>query len=341
MTAARTVSIDVPGLGSFRSRVIATAFRSPHVLDGQEMRYRLTAEATGDGIAEKPFVWDVGEYRVGLQLGERGVITHVWADMPITDYAALLPEIRPSSSGPHAIMIPKVPGDDRLTETLQFIESLGSFWFGIERLNWADAKLEWIPESPDEQTKLSLCSYAPTFEYPSEAVALRPEILTKLLERRDSLEYLTIPMSFYREGRNDHREHKYVSAFYNFYFFLEGVYGAGKTKNRAVLHAFKSSHQLKTAFKEAYDQLNDPAFSVQRIELAWIMTRIGYRFALDHLIAFTVTIRGELHHYSQKSSRPKGHPLNQREFRPVAYLGFLVCTHLVRRLANGESVDAA
>jgi len=163
--------------------------------------------------------------------------------------------------------------------------------------------------------------------------------MKRILENREAQEFLTIPMSFFREACNDFRNHRYVAAFYGFYFFLDDLYGAAKTKNRQVMEEFLDSAQLRGAFEEAYRVLSEPATSSQKAAFDTLVARLNCATSVEGLVEFVVLMRGELHHFSQRSNRPKGHPLNQELFQPVAFFLMTVCVTLITRLAMGEKPD--
>ena len=59
-------------------------------------------------------------------------------------------------------------------------------------------------------------------------------------------------------------------------------------------------------------------------------------FTVDGVIELIVQIRGNLAHFSQKSTKRKGHAFNQFDFRGVAYLLQAVCIFTFTRLTTGE-----
>ncbi|MDP1860096.1 MAG: hypothetical protein Q8K82_15580, partial [Gemmatimonadaceae bacterium] len=181
------------------------------------MRYRLTAELQGQTVSAQSYEWEAPEHTVGLVLSEKGRVSHIWIEARVVDFEPYLPRLTPHTDGPSVIGIPAVRVREHLLDILQYLESLGSFWFGIERLNWGSAKEEWLPDSAEEKARLSISAFSHKLEYPATPVPVKPDVIAGLLGKREVLSYLTIPMSFYREGTNAYRDHKYVAAFRNFY----------------------------------------------------------------------------------------------------------------------------
>lgn len=307
------------------------------------MRFRVSAALDGDGVSPQPFEVMVGDLRVGVLTGDKSVVNGIWVDAPVPDYLQWLPSLTPGDgtrSNPHHMEFKEPPVGERLLELLQYIESLGSFWLGIHRIEWSTAKREWIAESPEERTHLPVFAISRSMSYERRPLPFEPALLAQLVVAEQSKRWLVIPMSFLREGQNDYEAHRYINAFYNFYFFIEDLYGQGKTKNRQILEMFKSSRELVAAARKAYSECaTDPS---KRESLANLMSRVGGTTTPNGLLEFLVAMRGELHHFSRKSTRPKGHPLNHHEFQPLAFFAMAVCLnvvpHLITRAEPGAYV---
>lgn len=307
------------------------------------MPLRLTAKVEGEGVAGQLFQVEAPDVTVGFDVDKKHHVTAIWAECAVPNYRDYAPTMVPGDGTrqrPHQISMPLPPQIEDLRATLQYIESLGSFWLGIRRVAWSEAETRWVPDTDTERRALSVLSIAQTLQYPNRPVPFRHEVLARLMANREGMEYLVIPMSFYREGIGDYRSHRYVSAFYNFYFFLEDLYGKGKTKNQAVLESFQASAQLRDAVKRSHEDLEQPVMEGNRTSLREIASALRCHYSADGPIDFLVMVRGELHHFSQRSSRPKGHPLNQLQWRPVAFFAMSVCIRLIERLASGTPPDS-
>jgi len=305
------------------------------------MRFRVSAKVEGHGVSREPFEITVGDLRVGITVGDKSAVTEIWIDLPVADFDKWMPSaVRGDGTkdNPHQIAFKEPPESERLLGVLQYLESLGSFWLGIHRINWTDAKREWIAESEEEKGRVSVFSLARNLTYDRRPVPFKPIILKELLEAEDSKRWLIIPMSFLREGQNEYQAHRYVNAFYSFYFFLEDLFGHGKTKNRQVLEMFCSSEQLKEATSRAYQQCC--ADSAKQESLTALMAAVVGDVTARGLLEFLVMMRGELHHFSRASSRPKGHPFNQHEFQPLSFFVMAICLNVVPRLITSTEQTA-
>lgn len=216
------------------------------------MRFRLTAKVEADAKTTSPFSLAIGDLRAGIVADDSGEVTQVWVELPVRDYSPSLPVVTRQPGAPPHLNFREPPEADELLSILQYIESLGAFWLSINRIHWSEANHEWIPETPEETEQLSMFSMTWETNYQRTPIEFQADLFHDLIFRRTTKDWLTIPLSFYREGRNDYTDHRYINAFYNFYFLLEDLFGGGKTKNRQVLESFCASEKLKTAIAHAY-----------------------------------------------------------------------------------------
>jgi hypothetical protein len=172
---------------------------------------------------------------------------------------------------------------------------------------------------------VNLFSYTATLSYPERPLVFDPASLRELIRDRETNEYLVIPLAFVRDGLNEYKRLRYLTAFYQFYFYLEGLYGDGKWRGHEVEERFLKSSHLPEAEQRTLSVLNKPELQWDRNEIELLLRERGHEFSAEGLIKLTVDMRGQLHHYSPHSSRKSGHPLNQREFKSIAYLAMSLC----------------
>lgn len=136
---------------------------------------------------------------------------------------------------------------------------------------------------------------------------------------------------------NEYRSFRYINAFFNFYFFIEDLYGGGKTKNYHVEENFKRSIHIIEAIKDTIKEFNEQ-LNLKRHQTILIdfleLEKLTY--TVEGIISLIVKTRGNLHHFSQKSTQKKGHPLNQRDFETMAYLLMSICIRALVKLLAGE-----
>jgi hypothetical protein len=136
-------------------------------------------------------------------------------------------------------------------------------------------------------------------------------------------------MAFFREGVNDFRGFRYVNAFHNLYFFLEDLFGSGKTKNKQVEASFIANEDLRQAVSQTIADLCAPDKLRHHRNIQGFLRTENCDWTAQGVIRFLVQMRGNLHHFSQRSTKPKGHPLNQHEFESVAFLLQMICYRVV------------
>ena len=123
----------------------------------------------------------------------------------------------------------------------------------------------------------------------------------------------------------------------NLYFFLEDLYAGGKTKNYQVLEEFKSSAQLSAAVKDAIQEFIGAEMPLHHREALQEYIRLAHvEFSVEGILKLIVFMRGNLHHFSQKSAQPKGNPLNQFWLETLAFLMISICVKLIPKLLFPE-----
>jgi len=299
------------------------------------MIIEIVARVDATAVADEPFGIESPPYAidVGCDAERRVVELRVQKQVALADLR--LPTLWLDDDGTHRVdLATDDPHFEDLRGLLQYLESIGSFWFGIQRVHLAEAKYSWIPETAEEMGSAHVYSSKGSRRYNNTIRQIRPDVLARTLQARSRLGYLTIPMAFFREGVNEHREFRYVAAFHNLYFFLEGLFGEGKTKNRDVKRQFLAAPVLMAAVDRARSRLEAPDLRRHMANLESLRGARAFPWTSDGLVSLIVWMRGNLHHFSVNSSTPKGHPLNQRDFESIAFLLQLVCHEVVGQLAR-------
>lgn len=305
------------------------------------MRFGISAEVKSHLLLQQPVSYDVGVDRLELTARKYpGILDKVVVSRKVDEFRRLLPSIEPASVGRVPVFhLSAPPFVDDLIALLQYIESHGSLWIGVQKIGWEDPTLTWLPDSAEEEALLEIGSYEYGYRFPDDPEPFAPENLAEMLRRKAAKEYLVVPLSFYREGLNEHHQTRFVNAFINFYLFIEGLYAGGYTSNRRVVRELLASEQLRNAISGAIDRLNEPRLRTAHLAKleTWLSLR---RWSLDvqGVVNLLVWMRGNLLHFSTRSSTPKGHPLNQREYESLSFLAFAVSTNVAIELASGRSL---
>ena len=231
-----------------------------------------------------------------------------------------------------------------LVREFQELESVLSFNTNgcLKSIGWDEPKEEVIPETDEEKAQVSISGFHLRKEYPDYAAKLDEKTFNQIVQSKHLYVSLVVPKAFFREGINEFHLRRYINAFYNFYFVLEDLYGQGKTRNRDVANAFKNSIEFKESLewvkKNQLDQHKRHRINIQKF---CAEEKVAYD--VDGLIDLLQKVRGNLHHYSGKSSKRLGSPFNHESFESIAFLtmGLAVRAILQRMLNINRSTTVA
>lgn len=206
-----------------------------------------------------------------------------------------------------------------LRSDFQYIESYLAFIGNLKKIHWEEAKQEWIPETPEEKSRLKVFEVSLNRTYSDTPTPIGKNVLVGVIRGKNKYDGLTTLKSFYREGKNFFTQFRYVDAFYNFYFIIEDLYGGGKTKNVDIERNFKSSKKLRETVEWVLQtQINTSEKHSKNILQLLVEEKI--QNGIDGIIELIVAVRGRLHHYISRSSLKQATPLNQRDFESPAFL---------------------
>ena len=305
-----------------------------HAMPPGTMLIRLTAKVDSSAVVDEPFGVEQPPYAVDLGCDAHNRVTEIRVEKRLSA-GVKLPQQTATPEGTIQFDIPlDDPEYQDILALTQYLESIGSFWFGFNRVHWAEAKYEWVPESDDDRAALGIFSAKASRRYRETIRKIDPPVLARTLAARSRLEHLTIPMAFFREGVNEHRDFRYVNAIHNLYFFLEGLYAKGKTNNKEVLRSFLSEEMLMDAVAAAIVWLDKPEEQRHKRRLREWQSLRNLDWTTTGVLSLMIWMRGNLHHFSARSSTPKGHPLNQRDFESLSMLYQLIAHTIVGQLAR-------
>lgn len=260
---------------------------------------------------------------------DKNILNKVSVSKRVLNYKKFLPKLTFDEDEDQFILElhSKNPHHKELVSILQFIEAFGNYFFGITQIDWSQAEWEWVAENKKEEEEINVPSANLKNHYNETHKEFSLELVTKLLQKRNDLAYLIIPLSFYREGCNDFNSFRYVNAYMNFYFYLEGLYGGGNTKNSAIEKKFKESKHIKLAVRKMIDHLKKSEYSKHLKQLQIFLKSEQCKLSVNGIIELIIRIRGNVHHFSIRSSKFQGNPLNQEAFESPAYLIMGLCIH--------------
>lgn len=212
---------------------------------------------------------------------------------------------------------------DELIADLQLLESLLALMGNLRRVHWQRPTFEYYAETEAEHARLEI---TPSWFFLWEFVRDDPTQLNipglhKAILGGDFLRPLVPLMSFYREGMNEYRLSRYINAFFNFYFIIEGLFANGKSRANEVIRQYLSSQVLISFVDAVITRVggNDkPDEGMTKEQLEKELESRGQPLTSEGLVRFLVKKRGELHHFSIASSRKQGTPLNNRDYKVIA-----------------------
>jgi len=222
------------------------------------------------------------------------------------------------------------PGFTQIRSSLRVVEGMLSI-YGLDKIDVDNPGTEWLPANDDEKAKLGLYSISmSTQSLPIERV---PELQFDLFARPflvgDAAEEVEVPLSFFRKGRIDIDENRYIEAIYDFYFMLETLYAEGKTKNYAVAEEFKKSSELLKCIEKVTTDV--PSILTHKRELSEAYSTKYAGKPPEVIAEEIVNLRGFLHHHSH-SRKDIWHPEQHLRFEIDALFLYCVAMNVALRL---------
>ena len=300
------------------------------------MKCRITAIVYSEAFLKDDIEIDYGKYHIKFIKGENNKLCIIQVIRSIGANSGDLPKFETNyyGIGKHKVTSFKNDIYNETVELLKYIESIGSYWLGIHRILTGNLKIEYIPENIKEEKEISLYEITEDEgKFKRTKFLVNESDLKNLLDRKQELKHLTIPFSFYREGINEYNTNKFINAFYNFYFFIEGLYSNGKWRSNLVVREYLKSEHIRLSVSEIINTLkNDGEYYKEYILIKRYLEEENLQFDIKGIVTLIVNFRGNLHHFYMKSSKTKGHPLNQEEFRIISFLLLYLCVLLIIKL---------
>lgn len=231
-----------------------------------------------------------------------------------------------------------------LIRDFQELESILSFETSgcLKSIDWDEPEREWIPETEDEKSKVNVYKIHFKKEYADSTSSIDEETFSAIIQTKHRYASLILPKAFFREGINEFRQRRYINAFYNFYYVLEDLYGQGKTRNKDIYQAFKGSSEFRS-FTEWVIKNHINTDKRHQSNILKLCTEEKVRYDRDGLIELLQKVRGNLHHFSSKSSKHLGSPFNHEDFESIAFftMGLAVRAILQKILQINQQIGAS
>jgi len=260
-----------------------------------------------------------------LETGEHGELTYVSASISVTD-RALWPTARPSNQSGIALNINlRSPFFDVVRKDLRSAEGM-LVLFGLESIDTESAEEIWLPDTPEEKRELELYSFKRTKElrpiqempYTSFDLVARAFLSAHLAHDIESA------LSFFRKGRTDVIEARYIEAVFDFLFMVESLYANGKFKSAQVEQEYLSNSELQQAIKTSItkDSLQQNITREARVKQAFL--RDYFDKSPREITKHLVQLRGFLHHHS-KDKKGIWHPNDHLRYGADAFFLQQLC----------------
>jgi hypothetical protein len=222
---------------------------------------------------------------------------------------------------------------DDLINRFQYLESMLAFDGELRKIHWEWPKQEFIAETEDEERRTAGLGTHSERKYRIENAVRDKAKLTDIIMRREMLSQLTVVQSFWREGYNEYIALRFINAFVNFYFVIEGMYGNGKTAKDRLIDEFWNSQPFGYAFKCALDTFakNEPANEKRLMDMLNITDRSEL---FNSLVDVIVDTRGSVLHYRRRSTQRQGEPFRQLEYEPLAAFMKILATEAIYEEVN-------
>lgn len=313
------------------------------------MRYQLIAPVQSNSYTVQPITVETPDFIIVFKSDTEKnesndkvkIKNSITISAKIVDYEQYLPKLEVNSlgKGHHSITVNNsMPIRNEMIEMLHYLESMGTFWFGVRKIDLNKVEENWVPESEEEKKQIQLNSWAVNRRYQIRPEQIDPLTFAKIVAKKKDFDHMTVPLAFYRVGEMEFQNFNYYLSFFSFFLFLDSLFGEGKFKTDQLIEAFKKSDLLKTAIESAYRFLEKPENEKRKTITEKIFTDKNKNLKnVDNVIEFLISTRGELFHFSLNDTREKIHMLNQEKFEPVSFLVLMICVNVVVRAASDST----
>ena len=286
------------------------------------MKVLAECEVNSNAVIDAPVTVTRGIRSYTFLPSDRGSIAKIQIVAPVDRPERFRSEMVATPGGPtNWLMTLNTDKDllDALERDFQELEGHMALFLGITRIRWSEMKWELVFDSPEERAATQVFGFQEKRRHREPAVKIDKAGLEKLVSNVGEYPTLVAPLAFLREGSSDLASFRFINAFFNFYFVLEGLFGQGQTKNDAVERAFRDSPTLRKAVTDALSQLRSGRATVLarlQEECRLLKRSLDVDVALHLLVA----MRGRLHHFANNPRRLEGTPLTHDDFEHVTEL---------------------
>jgi hypothetical protein len=239
-----------------------------------------------------------------------------------------LPTIRQHNEGKvkASISIPNDPFWDDLVSDIRTIEGALCIW-GISEIDVEYCTIEWIPETESEKEKTQIFSFSLSRGDNPSPLQSTVDVFVRSILAVSDLKGSETPLNFYRRGRLDVFEERYIYAIYDLFFVLETLFAEGKFKKKEVVERFLASKELLDAINHVKENINPQIVSNRNLFNEFSEK---YLRRNEDFVKHIVDLRGFLHHHTLQKKNI-WHPSKQKKHKVDALTLLDICHHIVSR----------
>jgi hypothetical protein len=286
------------------------------------MRYALECPIEGKIrlIADVDVPW-FNDKRLIIKRDKNGYASVIRIEGPVqpNDMISMLVEQLPNSMV-HFNSAGGIQIRQELEEELKLIESTLGVYCKVSRVRWESAASIAIPETPEEEKTIQWNNFKWSPPEPDDTVDISLEDFDTILQLGHFARGLSTTMSFFREGNLDMRTRRFITAFFSFYFVLEGLYANGQFHGKRVRTEFAKSSILTKRIQDVlqFPAYNRPSRTNRTLSIDEFLGLVNKPKTVEGIIHLLVWIRGDLHHFANNPRKLTGSPFTHEKYETLA-----------------------
>ena len=290
-----------------------------------KMKFVLECEADSNTILPRPLEIKTPARVFLVNVNHEGLVNGIKVTADVPDPSKFrwglepVPEPRNPSVAPYIVnAIYDQELYSSIVSDIQCLEATLGLMFGLRKVHWEHPTISVIFEGEAEHHEgwEGLASVKAGRDQP-KPVKPEPQAFAAFAALSFNYRPIVVAQSFWRQGEADLDEGKFINAFFNYYFVLEGLYGSGKTKNYQVLEEFKKSTELRESVERHLGEKQPMQFIYQ---VKAMLDRRKKGPDADGFLSLLVWTRGDLHHFANNPNKAGGSPLTHDEYEGIAML---------------------
>jgi len=276
------------------------------------MRVRYSFDIAGNVRIASAFPIGLGEFDFEFFLDGHNRLEKILVTLDVPDELDWPKAMQSVTPGAALTIQNTSPRLEEVKNLLRTAESMLSF-FGLDSIDFATVQTEWLPANLDERQRLGVLSFrCQTKRVPIDKVPETPfDLVARSIMSANRLDDRAPALIFFRKGRLDIKEHRYIEACVDFLFMVETLFANGKIKSRDVIGSYKKSTELQTKIDTARrDSVFISNVQYARKTSSKIFLKLYMTASSEEITEHLVGLRGLLHHHSLKNKsawHPEGH----------------------------------